>query len=85
MDRSMLLTATRVLCVFIATTGVLLAVLPRPLVPVDYLMVGVLATLMSMATLFISLVGVSSAIPIRRHAALQPSDTPPSSAADQHT
>jgi hypothetical protein len=82
---SLLLTATRVFGVFVATTGVLLTVLPKPLVPVDYLMIGVLSTLVSMATLFISLVGINSAMPIRRRVEPLPPDTPQSSAADQHS
>lgn len=76
---------TRVFCIFVATTAVLLNVLPKPLLPVDYLMTGVLATLVALATLFISLVGVRSALPVRRHVELRQPDTQPSTAADRRS
>jgi hypothetical protein len=72
-----MLLVTRVFSVFVATTAVLLNVLPRPLLPIDYLMTGVLATLVALATLFISLVGIRTAMPIRR-----PHDPRRASAAD---
>jgi hypothetical protein len=82
---STILMATRVFCVFVATTAVLLNVLPRPLLPVDYLMTGVLSSLIAMATLFISLVGIRTAMPVRRPGGLRRPDTRQSSAADQHS
>lgn len=51
-ETSIVLLSTRVLCIFVGVSVLLLTVLPRPLRDFDYLLVGVAATMAGLVTIF---------------------------------
>lgn len=59
MTRVWILVAAAV-CVFAAVTAILLQLMPGPLKPMDYFVVGAVATLLALLALFIVMISTSS-------------------------
>lgn len=59
MTRVWILVAAAV-CVFAVVTAILLQLMPGPLKPMDYFVVGAVATLLALLALFIVMIGTSS-------------------------